>query len=83
MTMLSRTSLTCHPNTHVQRARCVQKARMAKELAILQSSPPAGISCFGAAGADPHRLLEAVIIGTPGTVNAGGTFKLEVAIPAR
>jgi ubiquitin-protein ligase len=56
---------------------------MAKELAILTTSPPVGISCYTATGGDPHRLLEAVVLGTPGTVNAGGTFKLEVAIPNR
>ena len=62
---------------------------MKKEMAILSTSPPAGISCYpagdsdGGAAADIPRLLHATVLGTPGTVNEGGVFRLDVVIPAR
>jgi ubiquitin-protein ligase len=73
----------------------MQAARMKREMTILSTSPPAGISCYPAgdgegeaavgtgAVADTPRLLHATVLGTPGTVNEGGVFRLDVTIPAR
>ncbi|KJE88553.1 hypothetical protein CAOG_00194 [Capsaspora owczarzaki ATCC 30864] len=56
--------------------------RLNKELPLLASQPPPGISCWQK---NPDRidLLEANITGPEGTPYASGVFKLELEIPDR
>ena len=57
-------------------------ARMQREMADLTRAPPPGISCFPVDGTSLNHL-EAHVSGPPGTVYAGGVFKLDVRIPDR
>jgi ubiquitin-conjugating enzyme E2 T len=59
----------------------MQAARMARELALLERSPPPGASCWPVGGSTDR--LEAAIIGPEGSPYHGGVFKLEVCVPAR
>ncbi|GAB6031671.1 Ubiquitin-conjugating enzyme E2 T [Chamberlinius hualienensis] len=58
-----------------------RSARMSKEIAMLQTSPPPGISCWS--NHDQLDELEASIIGGEDTPYYGGIFKLSVNIPTR
>eukprot|EP00053_Salpingoeca_punica_P003399 m.42961 g.42961 ORF g.42961 m.42961 type:complete len:205 (-) comp12162_c0_seq1:119-733(-) len=58
-----------------------REARMARELAMLTTEPPPGISCC--AVGDSLDVLDACIIPGADTVYAGGVFRLEVTIPPR
>ena len=55
---------------------------MQREMADLTRAPPPGISCFPVDGTSLNHL-EAHVSGPPGTVYAGGVFKLDVRIPDR
>eukprot|EP00041_Stephanoeca_diplocostata_P010673 m.169966 g.169966 ORF g.169966 m.169966 type:complete len:242 (+) comp18252_c0_seq3:285-1010(+) len=56
-------------------------ARMKRELSMLASDPPSGVSCWNVE--DSLVDLEAQIIGTKGSVYEGGVFNLTIAIPQR
>ncbi len=58
-----------------------REARLLKELKLLESSPPAGVSCW----AEGERLdvLRAQIVGAEATAYAGGVFLLELSLPPR
>ncbi len=57
-------------------------ARMRRELEMLETDPPAGISAWPRE-LDDTSVLEAEVRGAEGTPYAGGTFKLEVMVPER
>jgi ubiquitin-conjugating enzyme E2 T len=59
-----------------------RSARIGKELQMLKSDPPPGISCWCP---DPAAIdkLEATILGVSDTPYSGGVFRLEVTVPER
>lgn len=59
----------------------LRSTRLKKELEILSSQLPAGITCCPKD--DALNQYEAVISGTPGTPYEGGKFKLTINIPER
>lgn len=59
----------------------IRISRMKKELKMLKTDPPAGISCWPVE--DRADLLEAKLVGASGTPYEGGVFKLEISIPDR
>ena len=56
-----------------------RQARVTRELAMLVSEPPPGISCW-AQTPDSIDRLEAVMIGSAGTPYADGAFQLQLAV---
>lgn len=56
--------------------------RVAKELQQIEADPPPGIQCWPPNEQD-LSVLEAVLLGAPGTPYEGGSFKLDVRIPER
>ena len=55
--------------------------RMKKELKILSSSPPHGVTCWPKD--DDLNQWEATLIGALETPYEGGVFRLEIIIPER
>ena len=55
---------------------------MTKELAMLEKSPPTGVSC-SAKSEDNLGVLEATLLGPDDSPYAGGTFNLDIRIPDR
>ena len=60
----------------------MQKAgRMKKELQMLSTAPPHGVSCWPSD--DRLNKWEAKLVGATDTPYKGGVFKLEIDIPVR
>lgn len=59
----------------------MRAARIAKEMMMITSEPPAGISCWEVE--DSNSSLEARIIGVAGSPYQNGVFKLFITMPER
>ncbi|XP_013788191.1 ubiquitin-conjugating enzyme E2 T-like [Limulus polyphemus] len=58
-----------------------RSARMKKELSLLMTQPPFGVSCWAEDENITH--LQAIILGTEGSPYENGLFKLAIQIPDR
>lgn len=58
-----------------------RQSRLKRELQLLSTEPPSGVSCWQVA--DRIDELRAQVVGCPGSPYEGGVFSLEVAVPER
>ncbi|KAG8548718.1 hypothetical protein GDO81_024461 [Engystomops pustulosus] len=58
-----------------------RQSRLTRELQLLSTEPPAGVSCWQAG--DRMDELRAQVVGGPGSPYEGGVFSLEIAVPER
>ncbi|XP_073504910.1 ubiquitin-conjugating enzyme E2 T [Phyllobates terribilis] len=58
-----------------------RQSRMKRELQLLSTEPPSGISCWQVE--DKTDELQAQVVGGSGSPYEGGVFSLEIAVPER
>ncbi|XP_069840661.1 ubiquitin-conjugating enzyme E2 T-like [Dendropsophus ebraccatus] len=58
-----------------------RQSRLKRELQLLSTEPPSGVSCWLVG--DKMDELRAQVVGGPGTPYEGGVFSLEVTVPDR
>ncbi len=59
----------------------VGAARLKKEISMLVTDPPPGVSCWTVG--DTMHHIQAQILGPPDTPYAEGTFMIEMEVPKR